>query len=298
MAVIFPSPSSFSRKAAAGTKMLRPLRPAIPLNVMGISHMKRMAAAVCMVAAGALAQTAGPKFEVATVRPYAPQTPEGGLRMSGNNDDPGMARMVAMTLHDLVSQAYHVKDYQVEGPAWTKTERYDIVAKVPAGTSREERRLMEQNLLADRFHLTVHREPKDMQVYDLVVAKGGLKLEPVPADRPGPGGFTRFHGAGHFECVKISFASFADMISRYVDHPVVDKTDTKDFFDFKLDFAMDPRLMMIPGMAAKAPEPAPGDQDLPSIFSAVQTLGLRLEAKKEPMDIIVIDHADKTPTEN
>src|SRR5215469_8216622 len=209
MAVIFPSPSSFSRKAAAGTKMLRPLRPAIPLNVMGISHMKRMAAAVCMVAAGALAQTAGPKFEVATVRPYAPQTPEGGLKMSGNNDDPGTARMVAMTLHGLVAQAYHVKDYQVEGPAWTTTERYDIVAKVPAGTTPADRRVMEQNLLADRFHLTVHREPKEMQVYALVVGKGGLKIEPVPSDRPGPGGFARFHGVGHIEFVKLPFSEFA-----------------------------------------------------------------------------------------
>lgn len=261
--------------------------------------MKRIAATACVIAAGALAQPAGrPEFEAATVRPYAPQTPDGGFKMSGNNDDPGMARMVAMTLHALVSQAYHVKDYQVEGPAWTGTERYDIVAKVPAGTTPENRRMMEQNLLADRFHLTVHREPKEMQVYALVVAKGGLKLEPVPADRPGPGGFMRFHGAGHIEGVKITFASFADLISRFVDHPVVDQTGVSDGFDFKLDFAMDPRLLMVPGMAAKPPEPAPGDQDLPSLFTAVQTLGLRLEARKEPMDIIVIDHADKIPTEN
>ena len=279
---------------------MRPNRPAILLNAMEISHMKRIAATACVIAAGALAQqsTNRPEFEVATVRPYAPQTPGGGFKMTGNNDDPGTARMVAMTLHDLVSQAYHVKDYQVEGPAWTTTERYDIVAKIPAGTSRETRRLMEQNLLADRFRLAVHREPKELQVYALVVAKGGLKLEPVPADRPGPGGFVRFHGIGHIECVKLPFSQFADMISRYVDHPVVDKTEIKDLFDFKLDFAMDPRLLMIPGMAAKAPVPAQGDQDLPSIFTAVQTLGLRLEARKEPMDVIVIDHAEKIPTEN
>jgi uncharacterized protein (TIGR03435 family) len=259
----------------------------------------RAIAAFVILANAAFAQSpARPEFEVATVRPYAPQTPDGGFKMVGTQTDPGMVRMLAMRLLDLVCQAYHVKYYQVEGPAWIKTERYDITAKMAPGTTPETRHLMEQNLLADRFRLRFHRDTKEVQVYALVVAKNGLKIEPVPADRPGPGGFTRFHGPGHIECVKISLPSFADMLSGFIDHPVVDKTDIKDLFDFKLDFAMDPRLLMIPGMAAKAPEPAPGDQDLPSIFTAIQTLGLRLEPQRQPMDIIVIDHAEKIPTEN
>ena len=261
--------------------------------------MKTAITILFLVSSAAFAQSDHPQFEVATVRPFAPQTPDGGFKMIGTQTDPGMVRMMAMRLLDLVCQAYHVKYYQVEGPAWTKTERYDITAKMPAGTTPETRHLMEQNLLADRFHLSVHHETKEVQTYGLVVGKNGLKIQPVAADRPGPGGFTRFHGPGHIECVKISLASFADLISGWMDHPAVDKTDVKDLFDFKLDFAMDPALLMAPGFAPKAAaRQEAAEQDLPSIFTAVQTLGLRLEPKKEPMDIIVIDHADKTPTEN
>jgi uncharacterized protein (TIGR03435 family) len=276
---------------------------AVSGNPKELNEMKAAITILCLTAGAALAQSNRPEFEVATVRPFAPQTKDGKLVMIGSEGDPGMVRMMAMSLHDLVRQAYHVKDYQVDGPAWTTTERYDITAKIPPGTTPETQRLMEQNLLADRFHLTIHREQsKEMQVYALVVGKNGLKVQPVPANRPGPGGFTRFRGLGHIECVKISFSSFADMISRYVDHPVHDRTDVNDVFDFKLDFAMDPALMTIPGMATKAAAEmkASGrdESELPSIFTAVQTLGLRLEPKKEPMDVIVIDHADKTPTEN
>jgi uncharacterized protein (TIGR03435 family) len=278
----------------------RVLRPcAVPRNSKGINIMKTAVTILFLACCSIFAQVERPEFDAATVRPYAPQTPDGGLKMIGTQADPGMVRMMAMRLLDLVCQAYHVKYYQVEGPAWTKTERYDITAKMPAGTPPETRRLMEQNLLADRFHLSVHHETKEVQVYALVVGKNGLKMQPVPADRPGPGGYTRFHGPGHIECVKISLPAFADMISGFADHPVIDKTDVKDLFDFKLDFAMDPALLMAPGFTPKpAPRTESADQDLPSLFTAVQTLGLRLEPKKESMDIIVIDHAEKTPTEN
>jgi uncharacterized protein (TIGR03435 family) len=269
----------------------------------------RAARALCLLAgsAAAFGQTARPEFEVATVRPFAPQMPGGGLKMSGSEGDPGMVRMLAMSLHDLVVQAFRVKDYQVEGPDWTRSQRYDITAKVPPGTSAADRLLMEQNLLADRFGLAIHREPREVQVYALVVGRNGLKIQPAPeetGDAKKVGGYVRFRGIGHIEVVKISLSSFADMISRFVDHPVVDKTGVHDLFDFKLDFAVDPSLLAIPGMAAKVAMEAKAagrdtpDQDLPSIFTAIQTLGLKLEPNKAPMDIIVIDHAEKIPIEN
>ena len=261
--------------------------------------MKSAAVVILALGPAAFAQSAPPRleFEVATVRPFAPQMPDGGLRMSGTQADPGMIRMMAVTLRDCVRQAYAVKDYQIEGPAWTATERYDITAKVPPGTTPEQRRAMEQNLLADRFRLKIHNETKEMQVYALMPAKGGVKVQPDPADaKPG---YTRFKGAGHIEAVRLSFAQFAETISRFVDHPVVDRTDTPGLFDFKLDFAMDPALLMLPGTAAKAAARAESpDQDLPSIFTAVQTLGLKLEPLKQSTEIIVIDHAEKTPIEN
>jgi len=277
---------------------------------MEINQIKKGAGIALLVAGCGVgfAQTATrPEFEVATVRPFAPQTPDGGIKMTGSEGDPGMVRMMAMSLHDLVRQAYHVKDYQVEGPEWTRVERFDITAKIPPGTSTEDRRLMEQNLLADRFRLAIHREKRETQVYGLMVSKNGLKIQPAPEETggaPKPGGFVRFRGLGHVEAVKISFALFAVVISRFVDHPVVDDTERKGLFDFKIDFSMDPNALNIIGIPAKAAavresgKPDSPEQDLPSIFTAVQTLGLRLEPKKEPMDFIVIDHADKIPTEN
>lgn len=261
--------------------------------------MTRSAMAACLIAGAAFAQPAArPEFEVATIHPVAP-----GSRLSriGTNNDPGMMQMEAMSLRDLVRDAYDVKDYQVEGPDWTGSERYNITAKVPAGATRGQRLLMEQNLLSDRFHLAVHREQKDMQVYALTVGKNGLKIEPAAADpalEGKPHGYMRFRGVGHMEAVKMTFAGFADLISSFVDHPVVDRTGIKDDFDFKLDFAMDAAALKIGGAPAKAERRADAAEDLPSIFTAVQTLGLKLEPRKEPMDLIVIDHAEKIPTEN
>lgn len=249
------------------------------------------------MASGLLGQTAGrPEFEVATIHPVVPGAP---IRMVGTESDPGMMRMDAMSLRDLVQEAYDVKDYQVEGPDWTARDRYNITAKVAPSATREQRRVMEQNLLADRFHLAVRRESKEMQVYALSVGKNGLKLEPAAPDAAQEGkprGYVRFRGVGHIEAVAISFSSFADVISHFVDHPVLDRTGVSGDFSFKLDFDVDPAALQLSG-AAGPKRPARTD-DLPSIFTAVQTLGLRLEPAKEPMDIIVIDHADKIPTEN
>lgn len=277
---------------------------------MEINQMQRNAGIALLLAGSAVAvaqPAARPEFEVATVRPFAPQTPDGGLKMSGSEGDPGMVRMMAMSLRDLVRQAYHLKDYQVEGPEWTRVERYDITAKVPPNTSAGDRRLMEQNLLADRFRLAIHREKREAQVYALVVGRSGLKIQPASEEggaATGPGGFVRFRGLGHIEAVKISFESFADLISRFTDHPVIDNTERRELFTFKLDFSMDPNALAIPGIPAKPAtmrenaKPDSVEPDLPSIFTAIQTLGLKLEPKKEPMDIIVIDHAEKIPTEN
>jgi uncharacterized protein (TIGR03435 family) len=260
-------------------------------------NMTRSALGVCFVAGGVLAQSSGrPEFEVATIHPVVPGS---SIQMVGSQNDPGMIRMEAMSLHDLVRDAYDVKDYQVEGPDWTATDRYNITAKVAPAVTREQRRVMEQNLLAERFHLAVHREPKEMQVYALSVGRSGLKMEPVapdPAREGKPHGVIRFHGVGHIEAVTVSFSLFADVISHFVDHPVVDRTGVSGDFSFKVDFDMDPAALKFSGLAG--PKPPTRTEDLPSIFTAVQTLGLRLEPKKEPMDIIVIDHADKIPTEN
>jgi uncharacterized protein (TIGR03435 family) len=137
-------------------------------------------------------------FEVASIKPAAPQSP--GMFRIGTyggpgTPDPGQARFENVTQRMLLTQAYDVHEYQISGPAWLDSERYDIVAKVPKGANREQFRLMLQDLLANRFHLTLHHETKDLPRYELVVAKGGPKMKEAappsateqPATPDGPG---------------------------------------------------------------------------------------------------------------
>jgi len=144
------------------------------------------------------AQTANSQltFEVASVRPSAPVPPSGGVyfgpaRGGPGTPDPGQITWSYATLKVMLLTAYDVKNYQISGPAWLDTERYDAIAKVPADGTKEQVRVMWQNLLAERFGLIVHHESREFQVEELVVAKGGPKLketswdtaEPMP---PGP----------------------------------------------------------------------------------------------------------------
>jgi uncharacterized protein (TIGR03435 family) len=148
-----------------------------------------MCAGLALVSAVAVAQSPAekPAFEVASVKPAAPPTP--GTFMTGSSGgpgtpDPGQATFTNVTQRTLLRTAYDVQDYQISGPAWLESERYDIVAKVPKGVTKEQFRLMLQSLLAERFKLTLHRETKDLPRYELVVAKGGSKLKesaPAPA---------------------------------------------------------------------------------------------------------------------
>ena len=161
-------------------------------------------AAICLAAvlaaSAALAQTPTdvPTFEVASVKPAAPQPP--GMFRAGTfggpgTPDPGQARFENVTQRMLLTQAYDVHEYQISGPAWLDSERYDIVAKVPKGATKEQFRLMLEDLLANRFHLTLHHETKDLPRFELVVAKGGPKMkeaapplaenESAPPDGPG-----------------------------------------------------------------------------------------------------------------
>jgi len=148
-----------------------------------------------------------PVFEVASVKPAAPQSPgmsRVGIFGGPGTSDPGQARFENVSQRMLLTQAYEVQDYQVSGPAWLESERYDIVAKVPSGATKEQFRLMLQDLLAERFKLTLHRETKELPLYALVVAKGGSKLKeaaPPPATdeaaaKDGPGAPPPWPGFG------------------------------------------------------------------------------------------------------
>ena len=165
---------------------------------------------------------------------------------------------------------------------------------------------MFQTLLADRFQLKLHRETKELPIYALLVGKNGPKLKPAESQE-GPNGRMMMR-PGHFEGSKFAMSSLADMLSRFVSRPVVDMTELKGIFDFTLNFAPDENMRMMGGMP-----PPPGvhpegggegrspnaNADSPTLFVALQEqLGLKLEARKGPLEILVIDHAEKVPTEN
>ncbi len=192
------------------------------------------------------------KFDVASVKRAAPPPAGAGVRDGARGgpgtSDPSQITYISLRLKDLLLTAYGVKNYQISGPDWLDTERYDIAAKIPPGTTKEQFALMLQNLLAERFKLTLHHTTKDLPLYELVVAKNGPKLKPwmddpssPPPSPPAPGapppmgkdGSPRVQpghfvtmamsGRLHIVASKLSVARLADMLANQLGRPVVDK---------------------------------------------------------------------------
>jgi uncharacterized protein (TIGR03435 family) len=279
----------------------------------------------------ALAQDVRPRaeFEVASIRASADQNGLDRVNV-GLKIDGAQVRCTYMALKDYIGMAYDVEYYRISGSDWLASQRFDIVAKLPAGTGRAEIPAMLATLLAERFHLKVHRETKDFPVYGLVLGKGELKLKESQIDStpagngggPGPidvaasggrGGVTVNLGPGttftagnnRIECRKLTMASFVVGMTRFLDRPAVDMTGLTKSYDFTLSFSPeDFSAMMVrsalaagvvlPPQAMKALEYSSGD----SLFNAVQAVGLKLESRKAPLEVVVVDHVDKTPTEN
>jgi uncharacterized protein (TIGR03435 family) len=234
-------------------------------------------AAILIPVAIGLAQSQA--FEVATIKPTHY---EGGpLRVTGAVERDGI-NFQNQTLRGMITRAYGVKPYQVTGPAWINTERYTVIAKAAGPAKEEQILLMVQALLAERFKLVFHRESKEMPVYALVVGKNGPKMKENKSE-----GATEI-GGGVGEGINFERAGMGQLagaLRQVVDLPVIDETGLKGLYDFKLTFKRE----------ATAADPS----DAPSIFTALQEqLGLKLESKRAPVDIIVVDKAEKTPIEN
>jgi uncharacterized protein (TIGR03435 family) len=221
-------------------------------------------------------------FEVATIR----HAPPGTDPMSGQWSPPGIGRFFAknVTLVFLIHMAYGVDEKQIEGkPAWMDSELYDVEAKPAEGVklSREELKPLLQNLLQERFHLVTHMEVKPRKGYALMIAPGGPKLQATKGDHfPG----FRVHTApGWLEGFNWSMPYLATMLQASAGRPVMDKTGLSGGYDLKLVYAPDVNT----------------DSSLPSLFTALQeTLGLKLESQDVPVQVVVIDHVDREPTEN
>lgn len=334
----------------------------------------------------AFGQSVGsPAFDVASVKPAEPPAQMGMMRvrMSGGpgTPDPGQLTYTNVTLKNVLMNAYGVKGYQISGPKWLESERFDIVAKIPTGTTKEDFKLMLQNLLAERFKLTLHHETKELPMYSLVVGKGGSKLKEVVDETPAPGatppsgaatasgpsasgpsafapppppppsggGSGSFGGSfgagGGAAPVRLSMGAdgtpkmpagmmpkgglmvmmmngrlrmagsgsisqLTEMLTNQLGRPVEDHTDLKAKYDLTLDFAPENNggpmgMMMAPppghdgAPGGGAPMAAAPENAGPSIHTALQEqMGLKLEQKKGPVDLLVIDRLEKTPTEN
>ena len=280
----------------------------------------------CVAVWGQTAAPATLEFEVASIRPSGPLVP--GELSIGLHIDGAQIRGRFFSLKDYLGMAYKLKNYQITGPDWIASDRFDITAKLPDGATKAQVPDMLESLLISRFQIKMHRETKPFPVYGLVVAKGGLKMEALKADGDSDGdtgkgvdvtasgargGVSVNLGKGSsFSMVndkvvakKLTMTAFADLLARFEDRPVIDMTDVKGSYDLTLEFnPEDFRNMMIRSAIAAGVSLPPealrlldGASDS-GLETALQTVGLKLEPRKAPIEMLVVDHAEKAPTEN
>jgi uncharacterized protein (TIGR03435 family) len=268
-----------------------------------------------------------PEFEVASIRPFDPSAQ--GQLLAGLHVDGAQIRAVGLSLRDLLGIAYRMKATLISGPDWTAAERFDVSATLPAGSARAQLPEMFQSLLADRFQVKVHKDKKDFPVYALLAGKGGLKMKETPPDpndkddapkgtsnvattRTGNGATVNFgHGTSftfannRFEATKMSMALFAPNLERFADRQIIDMTGLTSQYDFAFDIMPEDFIAMSLRAAVWAGVPLPPeaqkilDASSPAALGdALQQIGLRLDARKAPLDVLVIDDALKTPIAN
>jgi uncharacterized protein (TIGR03435 family) len=274
----------------------------------------------------AQAPTAPPKleFEVASVRlsqPSGPNRVDAGLRMDGSQ-----AHFGSLTLKDYIAMAYRITASRVSGPEWLASQRFDISAKLPDGGTREQIPQMLQSLLADRFQVKFHRETKELPAYALVLGKSPLKLTKTPdTEQPDTQGAVNVAVSGsaagvsvdlgngsyytfannQFEFKKTSMNVVAERLERFMDRPIVNMTALTGNYDLTLPLTPEDYRALLVRSAVNAgvdlPPPALRllDAGPPvSLFDAIDQLGLHLDARKLPLDMIVVDSALQTPTDN
>jgi uncharacterized protein (TIGR03435 family) len=251
------------------------------------------ASLVALLIGSSLAQAPDPAVEVASVKRHVEQSGRARFTVSGNR-----VTISALDLYDLILEAYNLKDYQLDGGAgWMGggkglsdivaneqgADFYDISIKAEgdAAITRDQARVLLQYVLADRFQLNVHRESKNIPAYALMVGKHGPKLKESSDDAKFSAG-VEMRPSGRMTNKKTTMIQFAGFLSVYADRPVIDRSGLEGYYDFTLEW----NLNDDPQSAA------------PSLFTAVQDqLGLKLEPAAAPVEVWVIDHANR-PTVN
>lgn len=264
------------------------------------------------VAATAQQPQSSLSFEVASIRPGADRDAEMiAIRM---NAESSRIHYVNVSLRDMIRVAYSVKEFQVTGPDWIR-DRFNIEAKYPAGATEDQVPEMLRSLLRDRFKLQLHSESKEHAVFALVVGKNGPRLKPSevkateypdsPNRKPGTPvrGDLQIMGSPtgmHLRGPAITLSRLCETLSMFVDQPVVDQTGLPERYDIDLTFM--PENMRMRGGPGGPGQGADGGADAHTervtLFQAVQDLGLKLEPRKAPLQMLVVDHIEKAPTEN
>jgi bla regulator protein BlaR1 len=227
----------------------------------------------------------GPAFEVASVKPAEPSDKPGFLQSA-----PGRLNLSGVTVKMLIQQAWAISGYRIYGgPFWLDSTRYNIAAKAADGAGNltlDQMRPMLQTLLTDRFRLALHREKRELPLYRLVVSKNGPKLKESAVS----GAPQSRMATGQITDKKASMDTLASQIGQQLGRFVVNQTGLNGDYDFHVEWTPDPGQ----NLGGDSDTPPPAGADGPSIFTALQQqLGLKLESAKGPVEVLVIDHAEK-----
>lgn len=245
-----------------------------------------MAAAFLLPFLSAFAES--PAFDVASVKPSPPSNSD-RIDINLGTFRNGAVTLTNTTLSECVQFAYGlVSEDQIDGPDWIRDRRLrvDIIAKAAPGTQREQALVMTQTLLTERFRMQLHREPKPVRHLELTVGRKGSKLPPSSDDAPIR---TSTYNRGRLFYDHRNMYGVALLLSRQLRQPVLDLTGLTGFYDIHLEWAPDDAGGV----------PAAESSPLPDIYQAVEEqLGLHLESKKTPIDVIVIDRAERVPIAN
>jgi uncharacterized protein (TIGR03435 family) len=284
--------------------------------------MRRSMCALALVALTTAVAAQGPSFEVASIRPSPDGAPAPGA--AGVHITKEQVHFAYLSLRDYLSIAYSVPIQRIAAPEWVNSTRFDIGATFPGGATPEQFPQMMQSMLRDRFKLQAHMESKDSPVFTLEVASSGFKLSAVPddtsADAPfsvtssgGPDGVTADLGQGaslvfnnkQFEARKVTMRILVETLSRFMDRPILDLTKLEGRYNIAFTMAQEDYMPMLVRSAVNAgitlPPQAMAMLDAPSIGSVesgLKSLGLVLEAKRAPLDLLVVDSIEKAPTAN
>jgi uncharacterized protein (TIGR03435 family) len=265
-------------------------------------HVVYVAVVLMCTALGAQQPIAKPQFEVATIKPVAQDVPgrlpawvrgnmkdgrpPGVISMSG----PDHVRMRSRSLFDLISTAYSVRAIRVSGPAWMSDQEFDIEAKVPEGTPKEDLNAMLQSLLEERFGLKAHRNTEIRQGFALVVGKNGSKLNLTPAQSLSQQEALA-QQARDFEAAREGFRT-GGLIPR------ISGSMTTEELAFRLEQLVGSPVVDETGLSGKYSVSISTTKDGDGVFDAVEKLGLKLQPRKVNVDMVVVDQVSKMPTAN